>query len=36
MSKLSHFNEAGDAHMVDVGEKAASQRRAVADGLITM
>ena len=36
MSKLSHFNESGEAHMVDVGNKAATARRAVADGLITM
>jgi len=36
MSKLSHFNEQGEAHMVDVGDKAATQRLAVADGLISM
>ncbi len=36
MSKLSHFNESGEAHMVDVGDKPSTQRRAVADGLIYM
>ena len=36
MSKLSHFNEAGEAHMVDVGDKAITQRLAVADGVIIM
>ena len=34
--RLTHFNAAGDVHMVDVGEKAASRRRAVAEGRITM
>ncbi|MDC0948255.1 cyclic pyranopterin monophosphate synthase MoaC [Gammaproteobacteria bacterium] len=33
---LTHFNAAGDAHMVDVGEKAVSKRRAVAAGCIVM
>ena len=33
---LTHFNAAGEAHMVDVGAKAASERRAVAEGWITM
>jgi cyclic pyranopterin monophosphate synthase len=32
MAGLSHFNPAGEAHMVDVGEKPASRRRAVAEG----
>ena len=29
MSKLTHFNEAGEAHMVDIGEKDITARRAV-------
>ncbi len=36
MSELSHFNERGEAHMVDVGEKAVTHRVAVAEGRITM
>jgi cyclic pyranopterin phosphate synthase len=36
MSKLTHFNQDGEAHMVDVGEKSASHRVAVAGGTITM
>jgi len=36
MSKLTHFNAAGEAHMVDVGDKAVSCRRAVADGWIAL
>ena len=36
MSKLSHFNAAGDAQMVDVGDKAVTQRKAVAEGVIHM
>lgn len=36
MSKLTHFNSAGEAHMVDVGEKATTQRIAVAEGRIRM
>ncbi|MDE0309821.1 MAG: cyclic pyranopterin monophosphate synthase MoaC [Acidiferrobacterales bacterium] len=36
MSKLTHFNEQGDAHMVDVGEKQPTARRAVAEGRIRM
>ena len=36
MSKLTHFNEQGDAHMVDVGEKQPTPRRAVAEGQIRM
>jgi len=36
MSKLTHFNSEGDAHMVDVGNKDATQRVAVAAGTITM
>jgi cyclic pyranopterin monophosphate synthase len=33
---LTHLDEAGDARMVDVGGKAATQREAVATGRITM
>lgn len=33
---LTHFTEQGDAHMVDVGDKAVTRRRAVAEGLIRM
>lgn len=33
---LTHFNEAGDAHMVDVGDKAVTHRVAVAGGSISM
>ena len=33
---LTHFNEAGDAHMVDVGDKAVTHRIAVAGGSISM
>ena len=36
MSELNHFNTAGEAHMVDVGDKAVSHRRAVAQGRICM
>ncbi len=34
--KLTHFNAAGAAHMVDVGSKDATKRVAVATGSITM
>lgn len=33
---LNHFNARGEAHMVDVGNKTASHRRAVAEGCIQM
>lgn len=33
---LNHFNERGEAHMVNVGDKAATHRRAVAEGRIHM
>lgn len=33
---LNHFNARGEAHMVDVGEKSPSRRRAVAEGCIQM
>ncbi|OOZ41551.1 molybdenum cofactor biosynthesis protein C [Solemya pervernicosa gill symbiont] len=36
MSELTHFNSAGEAHMVDVGEKSVTKRRAVAEGAISM
>ena len=36
MAELTHFNETGDAQMVDVGAKAATHRVAVAEGTITM
>jgi cyclic pyranopterin phosphate synthase len=35
-SPLTHFDETGQAHMVDVGDKAATRRRAVASGRIRM
>lgn len=34
--KLSHFDAAGQAHMVDVSEKAVTSRIAVAEGFIKM
>ena len=33
---LTHFNQAGAAHMVDVGDKNLTQRLALASGQITM
>ena len=36
MSELTHFNDQGKAHMVDVGEKDQTHRVAVCEGLITM
>lgn len=36
MSELTHFNQAGEAHMVDVGEKAVTKRIAIAEGEIRM
>ena len=35
-SPLSHLNERGEAHMVDVSEKAVTSRTAIAEGIITM
>ena len=35
-TELTHFNESGDAHMVDVGQKDVTERRAVAEGWISM
>lgn len=34
--KLTHLDDAGQAHMVDVSGKASTQRKAVASGRITM
>jgi cyclic pyranopterin phosphate synthase len=36
MSELTHFNSAGEAHMVDVGDKSVTKRIAIAEGRITM
>ena len=36
MSKLTHFNQAGEAHMVDIADKPSSARRAIATGRIVM
>ncbi len=36
MSKLTHFNQAGEAHMVDIADKPSSARRAIAAGRIAM
>ena len=35
-SNLTHFNQQGDAHMVDVGSKAITKRVAVTEGRILM
>ena len=34
--KLSHFDEAGQAHMVDVSHKSVTDRTAVAEGCVVM
>ena len=34
--QLSHFNEQGDVHMVNVGQKQVSHRSAIAEGWIFM
>jgi len=36
MADLTHFNQAGEAHMVDVGDKSVTKRTAVAKGQIIM
>jgi len=36
MSDLTHFNQQGEAHMVDVGAKESTHRRAVTSGFIVM
>jgi cyclic pyranopterin phosphate synthase len=35
-SELTHLNEAGEVHMVDVGDKKPSKRTAVAEGVVVM
>lgn len=35
-SKLSHFDQSGQAHMVDVGSKSVTLRKAIASGFIEM
>lgn len=34
-NRLTHLNDKGDAHMVDVGDKLATHRRAVAGAVLT-
>lgn len=36
MSKLTHFNDDGAVHMVDIGDKAVTHRIAIAGGSISM
>ncbi|MCH9848570.1 MAG: cyclic pyranopterin monophosphate synthase MoaC, partial [Betaproteobacteria bacterium] len=36
MDKLTHFDQQGQAHMVDVGDKASTRRIAIAIGHISM
>jgi cyclic pyranopterin phosphate synthase len=36
MAKLTHIGGTGEAHMVDVGAKAETERTAVAEGCVTM
>jgi cyclic pyranopterin phosphate synthase len=36
MTKLTHFNESGEAYMVDIGDKDRTARRAVVKGCISM
>ena len=36
MSKLTHFNEEGAVHMVDIGDKSVTHRIAIASGTISM
>jgi len=36
MSELTHFNQSGEAHMVDVGDKNISHRVAISEGCISM
>ncbi len=36
MTSLTHFNQSGEAHMVDVGDKAITERTAIAEGYIEM
>ena len=34
--QLNHFNQRGEAHMVDVGDKVVTKRQAIAEGTILM
>ncbi len=34
--QLNHFNQRGEAHMVDVGDKDETKRQAIAEGIIRM
>ncbi|MEQ1636262.1 MAG: cyclic pyranopterin monophosphate synthase MoaC [Methylococcales bacterium] len=36
MTQLTHFNQAGEAHMVDVSAKGITQRTAITEGFIRM
>lgn len=36
MSELTHFNAAGEAHMVDISNKSVTERTAVTEGYIQM
>ena len=36
MTQLTHFNQSGEAHMVDVSAKAITERIAITEGLIRM
>lgn len=36
MTQLTHFNQSGEAHMVDVGGKDVTERTAIAEGYIEM
>jgi cyclic pyranopterin phosphate synthase len=36
MNKLTHFDDSGQAHMVNIGDKPATHRIAIATGKITM
>ncbi len=36
VNPLTHFNQSGEAHMVDVGEKSTTHRVAVTEGFISM
>ncbi len=36
MADFTHFNAAGEAHMVDVGDKPQTHRRAITEGRISM
>lgn len=36
MTQSTHFNQAGEAHMIDVGDKAMTHRTAITEGIIEM